>query len=345
MENIDIHIIGSTILDIVDNCDDFDVKAEDIQEEFEILTKILSKHCIDYSKLRSALSPTASVYSFVFDSDKVKTKGNYISPYITKMVDYLDKKMTAIFLTGDLIFDEKNWIVYSKIFKNHNLPYDYFTKNNVFIIDVINITFNCFNNLTELLAKEDAFLFSMDITKPTIEKYYMTYLLPQKCIKYGNNLIYQVSDQGDTANYTLVDNNENKYRLVPVDDEFAFYTFLYAKPYQALSAFSDLKHSIESIFNIVIESYPKIIIDDKKLTYVKEHANMDIEKNRLIELCDQSIRRNQIFHMIKNVYGNEPEVKFNIPLFYNQKEYLCSLMWNLNSNEARIVTMYYQKKK
>ena len=345
--NIDdevIHIVGNTILDIFDYSEYFDFKTEDIQNEFQYLNKVLANNNIDYSKLRSVLSPNSNVHSFVFDSGKVYNSENYISPYITKIVDLLEKNMTVAVLVGDIIVNEKNCHVFSKIFSNNGYFNDIFLRTNIFVIDVINLTTNCFNRLTEELYNDEAFLFSIDITNPSIEKYAMTYAMQQKLIKYGNSLIYGVVEQGDHANYTLVDNLYGKYKLVPID-EFAYCTFLEVKPYQMASNSNDLKHSIKAIFNVTIKDYPNIEVDDEKMIYIKDHANIEIDKKVLVDLCYHSIKKNQIYHIRKNIHVSNPVILFNVPLSYNRKEYECSLQWDLSLNEARIVTLYLHKKK
>lgn len=83
----DIHIIGSEILDIFDNCDEFRISTKDIQNDFAILVNYLNKNSIDYSKLRKVLNPTSRIYSFIFNCDLVEDKMNYIAPYITKIAN------------------------------------------------------------------------------------------------------------------------------------------------------------------------------------------------------------------------------------------------------------------
>lgn len=338
----DIHIIGSEILDIFDNCDEFRISTKNIQNDFAILVNYLNKNSIDYSKLRKVLNPTSRIYSFVFNCDLVEDKMNYIAPYITKIANCLEKNMSCIFLSGDLIINKKNYDVYSKIFFEHNYGLDYINKFNIFIIDVINLTPNYFSKITDELKKDESFLFSMNITSPSFEKLGMTYMMSQNCIKFKNKLLYRVLEEGDISNYSLIDNKDNKYHLVPVL-EYYYWTFLIAKPLQLSAEFSEIKNCVKAFFDIDIKDYPKIVITEEKYKYVLDHAKISIEKDKLCDLCFKSITKNQIYHLYQNNYSKEPELIFDITILIDGKEYLCSLGWNFNNNEARVITVYYNK--
>lgn len=337
-----IHIIGSEILDFFDNYDEFRISTEDIKNDFAALSNYLNKNSIDYSKLRKVLNPTSRIFSFVFNCDFVEDKMNYITPYITKIANCLEKNMSCIFLSGDLIVNKNNYGVYSKIFSKHCYGLDYINKFNIFIIDVINLTPNYFSKITDELKKDRSFLFSMDITSPSIEKLAMTYMLPQICIKYKNKIIYRVSEEKDRLNYSLIDNEDNKYHLVPVL-EYYYCTFLSAKPLQLSARMSELKNSVRAFFDIDIKDYPKIIITEEKYKYALEHTNISIEKDKICDLCFKSITKNQIYHLCKNDFSKAPELIFNITILIDEKEYLCSLGWNFDNNIARVITIYPNK--
>lgn len=338
----DIHIIGSEILDIFDSYDEFRISTEDIKKDFTILTDYLSKNSIDYNKLRKVLNPTSRIYSFVFNCDFVEDQMNYIATYITKIANCLEKNMSCIFLSGDLIVNKNNNSVYSKIFSEHCFDVDYINKFNIFIIDVINLTPYYFSKITNELKQDKSFLFSMDITTPSIEKLAMTYMLPQNCIKFKNKIIYSVLEETDKSNYSLIDNEDNKYRLVPVL-EYYYFSFLSAKPLQISARMSELNNSVRAFFDINIKEYPKVSITEEKYKYALDHANISIEKDKLCDLCFKSITKNQIYHLNKNDYSKAPELIFNITIMIDDKEYLCSLGWNFDNNEARVITVHYNK--
>ena len=49
------------------------------------------------------------------------------------------------------------------------------------------------------------------------------------------------------------------------------------------------------------------------------------------------------YHLNKNDYSKAPELIFNITIMIDDKEYLCSLGWNFDNNEARVITVHYNK--
>ena len=267
-DNKKIHVLCSDILNILDRCEFLSYSSSDLQKELDDLVFKLKENDVDYSSLRRVLDPMSSIFSFVFNADKIPTKGNYIEYLMTIINNIINDEANCVYFAGDLILDEKNFNYYCKIFEKNNCSSEFLNKYNICLVNVLNISNFAFNKIINYFQKDESFLFGTNITEPSIDKYLLTYLIPQKTIKFGNKLIYEVSESDDFSNYSFINNDNKKYRLIPILD-FHYHTFLTSKPFQIIGDYSDLKHSIKCIFDIDVKGYPEIYIDDSKIDYIK----------------------------------------------------------------------------
>lgn len=334
-----IHIINSEILPIVEELG-FNY-TDSMNEALDELRSKLQLKGIDYCSLRRPLSASANVFAYVFDADKLATElhyCNYISFLITKSADVLDNKINCIFLGGDLVVEKYNCKAYKMILNSHSVDNNLLNQTTICAIAIIGITKNVSMRIYDVLKQIDSFLFYSDITKPNIEKYALTYCLKQFNIKYKNNIIYSVPEPGDTANYSGIVENLNRYNLCPID-EFLYNVFLTARPYQIYAPFSELSYTIRMFCRKKTVSYPKIVINDEKIKYINNVKKIPINGNQAKELIEKSIRTNQIFHIAPTGFGDEDCIDLNIPINFENHLYDFGLKWNLKTNEILIITL------
>lgn len=314
----------------------FPISIADIQKDFEVLQNSLQSYGIEYNDLRSNLNPSTNLFAFLFNCDLI---GDWYGPYLNELVySGLDKKANSVFFVGDILTDRINNFVYWKIFNDYYSNPDIIYKNNIYVVCVANISAYAFDKIRGSLTNEDSFLFGLDISKPSIEKYALTIGLIQKFIKLGDKLIYSSPELDDKfGNYSGMLNDDSR-KLCPIQEEY-YSIFLTNPIVQFECDYNDLKYSIKSLYDIDINDYPCVNITCEKIKYINKHIGASFSSEQLVSSIKDSFLKNKIYHIAKSGYNEQNCMDLNLEIFIENKKYQAALKWHLESNIATIITI------
>ncbi len=236
-----IHTIDSTIVSMLKELGSED-ETSDINIALDELKKDLSKYEIQYADLRSCLNPSANVFSFFFDADCVEKNYQSYGVYLNELVyQNLDKKSRCVFLIGNIIDNYK----FIKLFEKHYTHPEILEAHRIYTICLINIKEGTFAKLQEKLTFEPSFLFGLNISKPTYEKYLITCKLVQKCIKFENKILYSISEENDKSNYSGLKDGVKGREYCPII-EYNYITFLTNNVIQMIAPFDELRYAVKT---------------------------------------------------------------------------------------------------
>ena len=328
-----IHTIDPTIVSMLKELGSKN-ETKDINNSLDELKKELASYEIQYADLRNCLNPSANVYSFFFDADYVEKKYPFYGKYLNELVyQGLDKKSRCVFLVGDIIDNYKFFEIFEK---NYAYP-GILEKHRIYTVCLINIKEGTFVDLKEKLTNESSFLFGLDISKPSYEKHLITCDLVQRCIKFGNKILYSIPEENDKSNYSGLNDGVEGREYCPII-EYNNITFLTNNVIQLYAPFDELKYAVKTQYNIEINEYPKIVVSEEKYKYVCEHICFLHSIDELKQSIEEAVKSNQAYHLTKTE-STSCSVKMNLGIMIEDHRYEAGVKWDLSDNKMELVTV------
>ncbi len=318
---------------------------------------ILQKNGIQYLGLRKLLTPYATFHIFVFDSCKIENSwyGLCIHEKITACLkaDPNDKNSKIAFLTGDyLVNDFKHARVLKYLFTEANINVsNWYNATQYYIVGLINASQRVINSIKESFADEVYYCGNADLTTNHFHlKTYLTMTLCQHSIKVGKRIVFSVPDLMEVEQ--LEDG-----RIVPnfsffVSDDYDGYTpvhvldvlysmFLSPRLQSLLISREEMQNALILLNpDLVIRDDYKIIVEPKKLKYIREHVGLNLDEQFVIENIKLAVSHYQVTHL---AFSNEKEsrtkVQFNLPLYHEGFVSHLAVEWDFEDNTIRLVNV------
>lgn len=336
---------------------------QDINNNFDILLKQLSKKGINYYELKNALIPSRDEekfeIAFIFNSRKLcETTMFYGEEIFKKILPILNKESTQSIFIGDYVKTKyMNWATLKEMFLEsikYSNKCDYIDNMDFFIVYINNITKKQTEDMISKLKKEEFFVGIMELKYASRIKQYLTEILCPLCIKYKDLIIApHLTDRDDDEDYNETDYpyTQNGFKFKSIN-EMLYDLFLAYKIENNAYDKEDLKFS----YNIITKLAPeyndiKVLIDESKLKYLKEQKTGTMKSLDLLECTveelEQKIMIGLYNNYIYNIEINEYNVfKFNvlIELQSNNKEIKrkvnVALEYKPDEKMLRLITMY-----
>jgi len=342
-------------------CDVFKLNSKQQHSELNRMLKetkeILLKKGIQYRRLRKLLTPYASFHIFVFDSCKIENScyGLCIHEKITDCLkaDPNDNNSNIAFLVGDyLVNDLKHVRVLKYLFTEANINVsNWHNATQYYIVGLVNASLRVINSIKESFADEVYYCGNADLTTNHFRlKTYLTMTLCQHSIKVGKRIVFgvpdlleveQLKDGRIVPNYSFfVSDDYDGYIPVHVLDVL-YSMFLSPRLQSLLVSREEMQNSLILLNpDLVIQDDYKIIVEPKKLKYIREHVHINLDEQFVIENIKLAVSHYQVTHL---AFSNEKEsrskVQFNLPLYHEGSVSHLAVEWDFEDNSIRLVNV------
>lgn len=293
------------------------------------LVKVLSKKNIPYSELKNALVPLGDrkEIALFFDSTQIQSAW-YSEKVFSALLPLLNRESCNSVLCGDYI-DRNNLgdFLKSQFLANINpvRGIEYKPSELFYIVYLNNTSPHFIKLLNEALQEFTAYVGYCDLTYSSPLKTYLSTILVRAFVKYKNTIILPNEDNRDEniLDYAF---EENGYTCKGVDPILYGLFLSYKIEREVFKGFeSDTTFSINAISDDVFDiSTFKLILEEKKLTYLLKEKAKSLEMSGMINLplkdiefiIRSKLKNNYIYNL--SLYPDTQTMKFNILVELNR---------------------------
>jgi hypothetical protein len=333
----------------------------EIQRLHGDLLDILRAKGIDYTSLRSALTPQSTKHEAAFLFDEQRCDNTFVpgAECADALFNALDRKTTHSILGGELI-DDKDEIARTLLRRSANVAKDLNFKHPCFcyVLYVNNLSEDSIAAIDSKLRAHKAYLGYVPCTYASLAKTFVSMHLVNLAIKQGNTVILgHEDDRPNTENHNLHlhDYTALGLRLKSLQSMY-FSLFLSYKPEWMLMEESDddLEIALRAMSEAVapLTEFTVVIADDKfekylktaKLGKLKKAGVADLTKAELETAIREKLRMSYLYNM---EWVDEPThqlSKFNIMLEFRRQSghperMVASLEYRPAERVLRLVTV------
>ncbi|MEL7647295.1 MAG: hypothetical protein AAGU76_04340 [Sedimentibacter sp.] len=327
--------------------------------EFTELKKKLQVKGIEYSKLKSALTPVhkdKKEAAFIFDSSLIENcwYGNVV---FKSLLPALNKESTYSILCGDIIADRipldiSKEIIFENLVQFHSTVFKHPIQ--YYVIYINNLSDAQLEAIIEALSSQVFFVGYVDMTFSSRLKTILAYSLVHLGIKYQDTMILQhEADREDDENINNCGYDFENYgfSVISINDMY-FGLFLSYKIEALFADPEDLKYSMNAIYSNVTSAFElPVSVVEKKLLYLKEKKAAIMEKLGL-----QDYSTEELAHLIRDCitksyfYNLEYLEEYNVPKFNislelktvegKLRKVLVALKYSPSNMGLELITMY-----
>lgn len=309
----------------------FGLKPEQMRREIAVLhtdlLSILRSKNIDYTSLRSALTPSMdrNEAAFLFDS-KAFDSGMYGRETFNYLLPLLDPRSTQSILHGDLMGTDQQ-LIFEILQESVNLvrPFTFQHSTQIYCV--------YFNSLTEPQLKKirtglcscSAYLGHINTTFDSRVKLFLSTTLSSFIVKKGQTLIISHEDDrsnDENVNITLYPLEDFGHKLISLQDQYFSIFLAYKIERPVFNQFEvDTELSLNAIsdevvlfdgFEVVLEQTKYQYLLDAKHGKLRQAGLDDVSREMIVALIQEKLAANYIYNL---AYLEEHDVmKFNLQI-------------------------------
>lgn len=342
--------------------DEFDLKPEQIRREISILhtelISVLYAKGIDYTELRSALTPSMDRYeaAFLFNSQGFES-GLYGRETFNWLLPLLDPKSTLSILHGDLIGNDQQLIF--EILRESvtwSRSFTFRHSSLIYCVYVNSLTKLQFERICVGLTSCPAYLGFIDATFASRAKFFLSITLSSFIVKKGQTLIIGHEDDrsnDENVNITFYPLEDFGHRLVSLQGQYFSIFLAYKIERPAINHLeADTEFSLNAISDKVVlfEGF-EVVLNEEKYQYLlnAKHGKLrqagltDVGREDVAAFIQAKLSANYIYNL---TYLEEHDVmKFNllleIPRPYGYPARLTVALEYIPENRAlRVITLH-----
>ena len=323
--------------------------------------RVLREKGIEYDKLRSALVPSQDrrEIALVFDSNSIKSNW-YGGDVIKRVIPLFNRKSNHSVLLGDYLGDKENMEQRFEAFKEalqlkRNVIFTY--PNQFFIVYINNLTENMMKYFDTNLSKYSGYVGFADMTYSSKFKLYLSTMLVNSFIKYGNIILQGHEpdrDEREDINMSGYPFEENGYvcRSISHDVMGVLLSYKIERP-----VYSGFEVDTEFALNAVVDTPMdirefEVEVEEKKLEHLKKQKLGSVRRagienvngEKLTVIIKEKIQNNYISNLRFNNEHNI--VLFNIILEIKTEPHslttrlLAALEYKYTEKKLRLVTLF-----
>ena len=333
----------------------------EIKTMFRQMKATLKGKCIEYSDLKTCLTPNQDRKEivFVFDTMQIDS-GWYCYEVFSRLIPLFDRRSSHSVLDGDFIdHNISQETLYKEFSSEVNLQKSctYKHSSQFYFVYIHNISNAIFDRFNEGMSDYEPYIGYIDVTYSSYMKIYVSTILCNTFIKHKNIIIQgHEEDRDDTGNVNMSGYpfEENGYTCLSISDP-SFGVFLsYKIERPVFGGFErDTDFAINAVSrNVLAIDEFKVQVDDSKLEYLRKKKVGSLKRSGLTQftrpeleqLIRDRIRSSYIYNMTHN--DEHQTTKFNILLEKKDKEtgkivkLLLSLEYIYSTKTLRLITMF-----
>lgn len=338
-----------------------EIMHKEIVNSFIECLNILKEKKINYSDLKSALSPSIDKreIALVFDTSKIESS-RYGLFIFDKIIELFDKKSKHSVLVGDFVGNTDMQNRLRQEFLAEIIParkFEYKHSTQFYVVYINNLTDYMFIRFCNELKKFDPYVGYFDISNKSFIKDYLSTILVKLLIKSEKNIIQAHEDDRENSeniNMSGYSFEKNGYKCKSLQSNYFDLFLSYKIERDVCEGFeSDITLSLNAISSTVfdIKNFT-IVIDEAKIQYLlKEHAGrikkagiINLTRDELENFIKQKIKNNYIYNLMYSKEHNT--TKFNIIIEVKAEDtneivkLLVALKYIPNEKILKLITMY-----